>query len=239
MKWMPIEVTRWDTVSSKNDLMLALLSGFVLTAFLQLSIILLSELRPPEKVSPELVVNWLLLPQQTVPANNKKTVRTKPAPVIAKPHKKKRIKKETRIKKVLHRKNSYSAMAKHVAEIKPAKQEVIVSHNKANIPLNKNNDALPIPAPVFKLTQAPRFLHKEPLEYPESMRALDESGVVKLAILIDRYGVARKVTIIESAGKEFDNQAKKAILASRFFPAKIKEKPVASVLKLSVKFNLI
>jgi len=125
-----------------------------------------------------------------------------------------------------------------VAEIKPSRQENIITNNKS-VKANAESNNLPTPVPIFKLTEAPRFLHKEPLEYPESMRTLGNAGIVKLSVLIDKYGVVRKVTIVESAGNEFDDQAKKAILASTFFAAKIKDEPVASILKLSVKFNLI
>jgi len=218
----------------------ALILGLVITAMLQISIKLLSEITPPEKVAPELLVNWLTLPQQRASIQNKKPVPLKPDP--AKPvqqKKKKTIKKEVRRKPVQAKQSSYSALAKKTAEIQPVRQEnIIKSSEKIKKNLENNND-LPTPVPIFKLTEAPRFLHKEPLEYPESMRTLGNTGIVKLSILIDKYGVVREVTIVESAGDEFDDQAKKAILASTFFAAKIKDEPVASILKLSVKFNLI
>jgi len=100
-------------------------------------------------------------------------------------------------------------------------------------------DALPTPVPVFRLTQAPRFLHRETPVYPETMRVQGISGAVKLEVLIDKEGRVRKVNILTSAGKYFDEAAKQAILASSFYPAKVKKKPVPVLLRLPVKFDLL
>lgn len=100
-------------------------------------------------------------------------------------------------------------------------------------------DALPNPVPIFKLTQAPRFLHREIPAYPEAMRTQGISGIVKLEALIDKEGRVRKVKILKSAGKYFDEAAKHAILASTFFPAEVENKPVAVLLRLPVQFDLL
>jgi len=100
-------------------------------------------------------------------------------------------------------------------------------------------DTLPVPVPVFQLTQAPRFLHRETPVYPETMRTQGISGVVKLEALIDKEGRVRKVKILISAGKHFDEAARRAILASRFYPAKIENKSVAVLLRLPVRFDLL
>ncbi len=99
--------------------------------------------------------------------------------------------------------------------------------------------SLPTPVPLFKLTQTPRFLHREVPVYPDVMRAQGISGVVKLEALIDKEGRVRKVSILKSAGKHFDEAAKRAILASSFYPAKVKHEPVAVLLRLPVKFSLL
>lgn len=98
---------------------------------------------------------------------------------------------------------------------------------------------LPTPVPIFRLTQAPRFLHRETPVYPDEMRRQGVSGVVKLEALIDKEGRVRKVSILQSAGENFDAAAKRAILASRFYPAKVERKPVAVLLRLPVKFSLL
>jgi len=99
-------------------------------------------------------------------------------------------------------------------------------------------NALPNPVPIFQLTQAPRFLRRETPVYPETMRTQGISGIVKLEALIDKEGWVRKVNILKSAGKHFDEAAKHAILASRFYPAKVENKPVAVLLRLPVEFDL-
>ncbi|VAX02500.1 hypothetical protein MNBD_GAMMA20-933 [hydrothermal vent metagenome] len=100
-------------------------------------------------------------------------------------------------------------------------------------------DALPNPVPIFKLTQAPRFLHREVPVYPETMRTQGISGIVKLEALIDKEGRVRKVNILKSAGKHFDEAARRAILASSFYPAEVENKPVAVLLRLPVRFDLL
>ncbi|MDQ7015649.1 MAG: energy transducer TonB, partial [Gammaproteobacteria bacterium] len=74
--------------------------------------------------------------------------------------------------------------------------------------------------------------------YPETMRAAGRSGVVKLEALIDKSGKVRRVSIIVSAGKEFDHAATVAIMASRFSAAKIADQAVAVRLRLPVRFSL-
>ncbi len=105
--------------------------------------------------------------------------------------------------------------------------------------IKPSEDALPTPVPIFKLTQAPRFLHRARPIYPDAMRAQGKRGVVKLEALIDKSGRVRRVRIIESAGLAFDEAAERAIRASSFYPAKVENKPVAVLLRLPVRFNLL
>lgn len=98
--------------------------------------------------------------------------------------------------------------------------------------------SLPTPVPIFQLTQTPRFLHREVPVYPEVMRAQGVTGVVKLEVLIDKEGRVRTIRILKSAGENFDEAAKRAILASNFYPAEINNEAVAVLLRLPVKFNL-
>ncbi len=100
-------------------------------------------------------------------------------------------------------------------------------------------NALPIPVPIFQLTQAPRFLHRETPVYPETMRTQGISGIVKLEALIDKEGRVRKVNILTSAGQYFDEAARQAILTSSFYPAEVENEPVAVLLRLPVRFDLL
>ncbi len=128
-------------------------------------------------------------------------------------------------------------------------KEYLVDESKENIVptlseptppmlIEPSEKALPTPVPIFKLTQAPRFLHREDPVYPEAMRIQGISGSVKLEALIDKDGRVREVNILKTGGKHFDEAARNAILASSFYPAKVESEAVAVLLRLPVKFNL-
>ncbi len=119
------------------------------------------------------------------------------------------------------------------------KTEPAVTEPTPAMLIEPTEDALPNPVPIFKLTQAPRFLHREVPVYPETMRNQGISGVVKLEALIDKQGRVRKVSILKSAGKHFDDAARRAILASSFYPAEVENEPVAVLLRLPVRFDLL
>jgi len=71
------------------------------------------------------------------------------------------------------------------------------------------------------------------------MRSSGITGIVKLAVLIDKEGKVHRVTVLKSADKAFDEAAKKALLASTFMPAKVGNKKVAGELRMPVKFRLL
>jgi len=100
-------------------------------------------------------------------------------------------------------------------------------------------DSLPNPVPLFKLTELPRFLHREEPDYPEVMRSIGKTSVVVLDVLIDKKGKVRKVTVLKSGGEHFDNAAMKGMKASSFIPAKLNGKSVAVILRFPVKFRLL
>ena len=104
---------------------------------------------------------------------------------------------------------------------------------------NLDDTALPVPVPLFKLTETPRFLHQQTPEYPEALRTLGKTGHVTLSVLIDKSGRVRNITVLESDADAFSEAAIKAIMASSFIPAKIDGEPVAVKLKLPVTFKLL
>ena len=118
---------------------------------------------------------------------------------------------------------------------------------KPDTPAHANNEpvetpddaALPVPVPLFKLTETPRFLHQQTPEYPETLRSLGKTGHVTLSVLIDKFGRVRNITVLESDADAFSEAAIKAIMASSFIPAKIDGEPVAVKLKLPVTFRLL
>lgn len=101
-------------------------------------------------------------------------------------------------------------------------------------------ESLPIPLPFYKATTLPRFAHLANLEdyYPPNKRKQGIEGKVKVEVLIDKYGKARKVTILTSAGDEFDDAAIKAIMASSFIPANFAGKPGPVLYRIPVEFRL-
>ncbi len=99
--------------------------------------------------------------------------------------------------------------------------------------------SIPTPVPYFKLSDLPRFVHRETPVYPENMRASGETGTVELVVLVDKTGKVRQVTILKSAGDSFDQAAIDAINASSFIPAKVDGKSVPALLKMPVKFKLL
>ena len=113
-------------------------------------------------------------------------------------------------------------------------QLVVMLVNYGEIP-----QTMPVPVPIFKLTEAPQFLHRENLIYPENMRSSGITGVVKLAVLIGKEGNVYRVKVLKSAGDEFDEAAKIALLSSTFIPAKMGKKNVAVELRMPVKFRLL
>lgn len=114
-----------------------------------------------------------------------------------------------------------------------ARQTATYTHQ--NAPAAK---ALPSPVPFFKLTAAPHFQQRALPVFPENMNRLGRTGIVKVEVLIDGQGVVRKVTILSSAGEDFDQAAITALLASRFSPGRLNEKPVAVLYRTQVEFKL-
>ncbi|MDH3326278.1 MAG: TonB family protein [Gammaproteobacteria bacterium] len=101
-----------------------------------------------------------------------------------------------------------------------------------------SEEPLPVPAPIFKLTSLPRVLHQSPLLYPAAMREQGREAVVKLEILLDVKGKVRKVTITQSGGEVFDKAAIESMQVSTFLPGNINGKPVAVLLKKTIRFRL-
>ncbi|MGD8560495.1 MAG: TonB family protein [Gammaproteobacteria bacterium] len=99
-------------------------------------------------------------------------------------------------------------------------------------------EQLPKPAPLFRLTSMPRFAHKVEPQYPAVMRALGKEATVKLEVLIDRTGMVRKVTILQSGGDAFDKAATEALLSSNFVPGNIEGTPVAVRMRIPIRFSL-
>lgn len=99
-------------------------------------------------------------------------------------------------------------------------------------------DPLPVPVPIHRLTSIPRFVHKDPGQYPTTMQKLGRETRVLLEVLIDSKGKVRKVTVVGSAGELFDQAAVDSIKRSTFIPGYIDGKTVTVLMKLPVDFYL-
>ena len=220
----------------------ALLAGVILPISLLLTIPLFfkSELKKVEENKP-IVLEMMALKMPKKPTKLVKKVTPKPKKVMVKQ------KKTAPPKKSLPKKVIKKTM---LAKAKPVKKEMIKPPIKkqiqkvAELPKKVEPEVvvtptMPIPVPIFKLTEAPQFLHRESLIYPEGMRATGTTGIVKLAVLIDNEGNVYRVKVIKSAGDDFDEAARKALLSSTFIPAKMGNKNVAVELRMPVKFRLL
>ena len=207
----------------------SLLGGILVAISLTLMIQLLSAVHSSDSDNNQLlIINLLELPQKqfTLKTVEKKTKTDTIQPVKKKPPEKK---------------EKVEAIVKNTSpDITNLSKNAYVESSNENIQAEKNIEhSLPQPTPYFKLSDLPRFLHRETPVYPEDMRANGSTGVVELAVLIDGEGKVREITILKSAGESFDQAAINAINASTFQPARAGGKPVTSLLKMPVKFKLL
>jgi len=101
-----------------------------------------------------------------------------------------------------------------------------------------DDQSLPIPTPMFKLSDPPRELEKGRPIYPPSMRATGKTVIVNMELFIDVRGRVRRVKIIKSGGDVFDEAAKNAALKWKYIPGNIKGRPVAVIMKRNIRFSL-
>jgi len=215
--------------------------GMSVSIGLFMSIMLIARLGSSDDTPKPLLVvdlmNWSeqkklpILSEKSIPKKPRKLEKAKPIEPKPAPSKIADIQKPLQpADKIVNQEN----IPKPIKSIEPAPQ------TKPNVATNNIiEDKLPTPVPIFRLTQAPSFIHKEKPIYPATMIANGSDGLVKLEVLIDKDGRVRKIKVVKSAGDDFDNAAKTAILASSFNPAKIDKKPVAVVLRLPVRFELL
>lgn len=212
--------------NSTPQYLLSALGGIILASSLVFMIQLLSAVQVSHSENDTMLVfNLLDLPKtQTKTITSRKPVKKpikkikKPEPV--KPQPKKISKAEPIVKNT-------------VPDLSNRSTQPVV-----NTVSETSEESLPSPMPFFKLSDLPRFIHRETPAYPEKMRASGITGTVRLSVLIDKTGKVREITILKSAGESFDKAAIEAIKASSFVPAKIDGKPVTALLKMPVKFKL-
>lgn len=218
------------TVLAENHTPLRLLSvigGIALATCLVFMIQLLSAVQTSHSENNTMLVfNLIDLPDTKVTTKTHRKPRKKPV---------KKIKKTLPVKSQTQEISKAEPVAKNTApDLSNRSTQPII-----NTDSDTSEDSLPSPMPFFKLSDLPRFMHREVPVYPENMRANGKTGIVELSVLIDKAGKVREITILKSAGEYFDKAAIDAIKASSFMPAKVDGKPVTSLLKMPVKFKLL
>jgi TonB family protein len=94
------------------------------------------------------------------------------------------------------------------------------------------------------LTDRPVLLNREELtaairrNYPPMENAAGREADVGVDVYLDDRGRVTKVNVIESAGRAFDEAARKAMAVARFSPAKLGAKSVPITFHTSVGFRL-
>jgi len=214
-------------LNSSGTKIIILISGLVISAALIEFIPYISGSMREDEVKPMLVINSIDFHKKIIskekkikkskPIKKKKTVKKKPKK-IKKPQKK--IVKKQKIVKPIDKK--FSTKKKEIKKFVMSKEYEI-----------------PVPEPIYRVTEKPYFLREGELIYPEDMKRLGKTAIVVVDALIDRKGKVRKTTIYKSAGKSFNDAAINAIKGSLFVPGKIEGKPVAVLYRLSMKFNLL
>jgi TonB family protein len=84
------------------------------------------------------------------------------------------------------------------------------------------------PVPIKKTTPA----------YPETARQALVQGIVELKCVIRKTGDVGSCSVIKSLSPECDGEAIRAVSQWQYTPTKVKGKPVAVYLNISVQFHL-
>ncbi|MFP4071479.1 MAG: energy transducer TonB [Desulfovibrionales bacterium] len=84
----------------------------------------------------------------------------------------------------------------------------------------------------------PRFVETVMPRYPARAKRLGREAVVLLELTLDKQGELVGVEVLDGAGYGFDEEAVLAVKKSRFAPAMLDGKPVASRASLPIRFQL-
>lgn len=216
-----------NNLSSK---LLTVIVGLTISAVLILAIPFISGSMQEDEVIPMLVINSINFHKKII--IEKKKV-PKPKQKVIDKLKKTVKKRSKKVKKIIKK------LAKQKKVVKPIEKNFSTRHKKPEKVVKTQEDEIPIPEPIYRVTEKPRFLRAIIPTFPYDMQRLGKAAVVTVDALIDRKGKVRKTTIYKSAGKSFDDAAITAIKKSVFIPGKIDGKPVAVLYRMKIKFNLI
>jgi len=93
------------------------------------------------------------------------------------------------------------------------------------------------PPPAPKLTKAPKLVHFEEADYPESEKAAGRAASVTLEIAVAANGTVSSVRVVGSASAAFDAAAVAAAKKFVFEPAEIDHKPAP--VKLTYRYDFV
>ena len=96
----------------------------------------------------------------------------------------------------------------------------------------------PGPLQVGGDVKAPVVVERVNPQYPEEARQARVSGIVILALLIDKTGVVRDVTVLKPLPKGLSEAATEAVRQWKFQPATRKGEPVGVLFNLTINFKL-
>jgi len=90
----------------------------------------------------------------------------------------------------------------------------------------------------FGSGNGPSFLSRVDPNYPLAARRMGREGKVLLRLTLDERGKLLHVDVLENPGYGFADAAVEAVRKSRFLPARISDRPVASRVRLPIRFAL-
>ena len=133
--------------------------------------------------------------------------------------------------------NTFSKMPK--ISTKPIGESILskITANQNPVEMSPANLDYQTPGP-YDITQAPRFLKKHPVKYPELARQANKEGIVVLEAGIGIDGIARDIILIQGLGFGCDQEAIRALTMSRFIPAKNGTTPVLARIQIPYRFQL-
>jgi len=89
-----------------------------------------------------------------------------------------------------------------------------------------------------KDVKPPQIVQQGAPEFPESARKKKRGGTVTVSLIVETNGLPSDIQVVESAGKDFDEQAIKAVKKYVFKPALKDGQPVRYALAVEVDFRI-
>lgn len=105
-------------------------------------------------------------------------------------------------------------------------------------PLAASAQEIVEPTPVIGEVQAPVLVSKVAPEYPDAARRTYRAGRVILRIVVARDGTVADSEVLQSAGPDLDDAARRAVARWRYQPGTLRGEPIAVYYTVSVDFSI-